>query len=121
MPLVLLQYKQGRELKELAEQLAQALPEIVAPHLNIVGRERHDGGVTPDEIIVRCSESNPMNVNTRDIEMIILAHEFPERKANLEDRKNGILADVLKFFADYDRNVDGFVMPILINMAYGAF
>lgn len=119
MPLVTLQYKAGRQLKELAENLAEALPEIVAPNLTLPEREQLDGQVTPDDIVVRCTESGTSDINTKDLEIIIWAHEFPERLKNLEERKEAIIRGVWTFLADYDRNVSGFVWVLLQPTAFG--
>ena len=119
MPLTLVQYKTDRGLKELAETLAKALPRIVAPALNLPERKGLDGLVTPSDIIVWCVEGGQTDVNTKDLEILIWAHDFPERKANLEERKETILKGVRRFLADYDRNVSGFVWILLQPSAYG--
>lgn len=119
MPLVLLQYKSDRGLNQLVEKLAQKLPSIVAPNLTLPEHERLDGQVLPDDIIVRCVGGNKADVNTKDIEIIIWAHDFPERKANLECRKDAIVLGVQRFLSDYDRNVSGFVWILLQPTAFG--
>ena len=119
MPLTLIQYKKGRGLEKLAEDLARELPDIVAPALTLPEQERLEGQVTPDDIIVWCVEGGKIDVNTKDIEILIWAHDFPERKANLEARKDAILSGVRDFLAGYDRNVSGFVWILLKPTAYG--
>ncbi len=119
MPLTILQYKPDRGLKELAEKLAQALPEIVAPQLTLAGHERHEGQVTSADIIVRCVEGGKADVNTKDLEIMIWAHDFPERASNLEDRKNAIIKGIRAFLADYDRNVSGYVWVLLQPTVFG--
>ena len=119
MPLTLIQHKTGRGLKELAENLAKALPDIVAPALTLDKRENLDGKVTSNDIIVWCVEGGQADVNTKDLEILIWAHDFPERKANLDERRDTILKGVRAFLADYDRNVSGFVWILLQPTAYG--
>lgn len=119
MPLTLLQYRPNRGLKELAENLAKHLPDIVAPALTLPERERHDGDVSPEDIIVWLVEGGEQDVNTKDLEIIIWAHDFPERGANLEERKDAILKGVRQFLCDYDRNVSGFVWVLLQPTAFG--
>ena len=121
MPVASLRHKHGRQLGELAAKLAETLPDIIAPALNVEGRELHDGKVTADEIDVRCEEGQAADVNAKDLEIMIFAHDFPERSANLEDRKKLILEGVLAFLADWDRNVTGFVWVILAPTAFGSF
>ncbi|MBI2003668.1 MAG: hypothetical protein HYS78_01690 [Parcubacteria group bacterium] len=119
MPLTLLQYKTDRGLKELAERLSKELPAIVAPVLTLSDRERLDGQVTPEDIIVWCVEGSKADVNSKDLEIIIWAHDFPERKANLEERKDAIIKGIHQFLADWDRNVTGFVWVLLQPTAFG--
>ncbi len=123
MPLVLLQYKmryeKGRSLRDLAEKLSQELPAIVAPALTLSDRERLDGQVTPEDIIVHCVKSNDADVNNKDLEIVIWAHDFPERKANLEERKDAIIKGIHEFLRDWDRNVSGFVWILLQPTAFG--
>lgn len=115
MPLALIQHKNGRGLTEIAEKLAQELPTSVAWALSTSG----DGKLNPDDIEVWVTEGSPADVNTKDLEIIIWAHDYPERKADLENRKDSILTDVRKFLADYDRNVTGFVWVLLQPTAFG--
>lgn len=115
MPLVLIQHKNGRGLTEIAEKLAKELPVFVAPTLSVPG----DGQLSLDDIEVWVTEGSPADVNTKDLEIIIWAHEYPERKANLEERKDVIVKCVRTFLADYDRNISGFVWILLQPTAFG--
>lgn len=119
MPLVLLQYKQLAFLEEVVEKLAKALPGIVAPNLNLSECERLTGGVTPEDIIVRCIKGGKMDTNSKDIEIIIFAHDFPERKQNLEERKDAIIKEVRQFLKNYNRSISGFVWILLAPSAFG--
>jgi hypothetical protein len=119
MPLTVLQYKIDRGLKELAEKLAETLPSIVAPNLSLSERDLHDGKLTPDEIMVWCRESKKADQNGKDLEIIVFAHDFPERRENLEARKDTIIEGVRKFLSDYDRNVTAAVWVLLAPTAYG--
>lgn len=115
MPLVLIQHKNGRGLNEIAEKLAKELPALVAPTLSAPP----DGNLVPGDIEVWCTEGSTADVNTKDLEIIIWAHEYPERRANLEERKDVIVKGVRTFLADYDRNVSGFVWILLQPTAFG--
>jgi hypothetical protein len=122
MPLALLQYKTNRGIKELAEKLAKALPDIIAPNLTLPEREQLDGLVTPHDIVVWCVGGGKADVNTQDLEIIIWGHDSPERRANLEERKEAILKDVRRFLAehaDYDHALTGFVWVLLQPTAFG--
>ncbi len=115
MPIVLIQYKNGRGLNKIAEKLAKELPALIAPRLSVPP----DGLLTSDDIEVWCTEGSPADVNTKDLEIIVWAHDYPERKANLEESKDVIVNGVRAFLADYDRNVTGFVWILLQPTAFG--
>ena len=118
MPLVLLQYKHGRGLEEIAERLAQQLPYIVSDALDVPGNSEER--LTPDEIDIRVSESGKLFINAKDLEMVVIAHDYPERTENIEARKDLILGGVRRFLADYDRNVFGWVWVLpQQNTAFG--
>ena len=102
MPLVELHYKANRGLMDLANELAENLPGIVAPNLIVPERPRHDGEVLPEDIIVKIIQGGTHDVNCKDIEIVIFAHDFPERKANLEERKEEILKGVRAFIESYE-------------------
>lgn len=121
MPLSLIQHKSGHRLNTLAEKLAQQLPRIVASALTLPDRKELDGLVNPEDIIVRCVEGRSADVNTKDLEIIIWAHDFPERLANLEERKDQILQGVRDFLREHDQNVSGFVWILLQPTAFGTF
>lgn len=119
MPLTILQYKADQDLDHVAHMLAVELPDIVAPALTLPQRAQLDGLVNPDDIIVWTLEGTPYDVNTNDFEIIIWAHDFPERRANLDERTEMILKGVRDFLSDYDRNVTGFVWILLQPTAFG--
>lgn len=119
MPYVILKYKPGRGLECLARDLADKLPEIVALALTIPDRKRDEGQVTPEDIIVSCEEGGPADVNSQHFVIFIFAHEFPERKANLEERKDAITKDVRRFLNDPNHHLPGFVWVFLGPTAFG--
>lgn len=107
MPIVLLQAKRDRGLEEITERLALELPRIVSGALDVP--DRSDARLTPDDIEIRVSESGKLDVNAKDLEIIVFAHDYPERTQYIEARKDRIIAEVHRFLADYDRNVSGWV------------
>lgn len=120
MPIVSLRYKPNRDLERLVEGLAQALPNIVASNLTLSERERHDGQVTSDDIIVNVTEGGKFDVNAPDLQLMIDAHDFPERKANLEVREDAIRDGVRQFLIDHHRYHPGigFVWTLLTTTAF---
>lgn len=117
MPLVVVQHKVGRILEDMLQKLAESLPEIVAKALS--AEENQDACLIPSDVEVWVQESGKLNVNTKDLEIIIWANSYPERLRDLERRKDMIVRAVRKFFADYDRNLSGFVWVLLQPTAFG--
>ena len=121
MPVAVLQFNPNRIPEVEAARLARELPDIIAPNLNLPEKVRHDGQVTPEDIIVWCDPGHALDVNTKDIEILIWAHDFPERRENIEDRKEAILDGVRASLAhvDYKRKIDGYVWILLQSTAFG--
>lgn len=74
------------------EHLADNLPSIVAPQMNISGKQLHDGGVGLREIIVKFYEQSDLNRNA--IQITVYGHAFEERVARHRDMKDAIIAGV---------------------------
>lgn len=117
MPLVVVQHKAGRITEQMLENLAKAMPEVVATALN--APENHDACLSPSDIEVWVQESGKFDVNTKDLEIIIWASSYPECLRDLERRKDVIVQAVRKFLADFDRNLSGFVWVLLQPSAFG--
>jgi len=93
MPTAILTFMPGNELP--AVELARAIPELTAEYLNVEGAERHEGGVTEAEVIVRVVTGSEWDKNAPDINVHIRAHNFPERVKNGQERACAI-HDVLR-------------------------
>lgn len=124
MPLAIIRRKAGNPiLADLAKSLAKELPDIIAPHLTVEGADAENGLVTPDDIEVWSNEGSPDDANTKDIEIIIYAHNYAERLANLDDRNTAITAGVRKFISEQDNSFpgilfSGFVWVLLAPTAF---
>ena len=119
MPLVLIQYKVDCG-KDIAEKIALRMPKIVALALDVSKQEGNQGGLVPEDIEVWCTESGELDVNTKDLEIIIWAHEFQSRKETLDRRKDEIVACVRELLYDWKRqDVSGFVWVLLQPTAFG--
>jgi hypothetical protein len=121
MPVVHLTYKTDQEVAGLAQDLARALPEIIASHLSVGERERHDGSLLPTDIEVYCIEGRHCDVNTHDIEIMVWAHDYPERREDLEKRKKRIITDIQRWIKTNHsgRVLTGFVWILLQPSAFG--
>lgn len=107
MPVVYLHYKRVRGLDEIAGRLATQLTVIVAEALDVP--ENPEARLTAGDIEVKVGVSGPKDVNGKDLEITVIAHDYPERTDNVDVRRDSILHGVRKFLADYDRNVTGWV------------
>jgi len=125
VPLIIIRHKPWQ--RKIATRLAGFLPDIVAPALTLPERTALDGLVAPKDIIVWCSESSDSDVHADDLAIVIFAHDFPERKADLEDQKETILdkvRDVVQAIREEDPDeieISGFVWLLLFPSAFGSF
>lgn len=117
MPEIELRYRPDNGM--IAGIVAHALPEPVASALHIDGKGDGSGGVDPASCFVKISESSLADVHVKDLEIKIYAHDFPERKENLEERKNGILRALQGILEEYKWDVSVRVLVYLVPMAYG--
>jgi hypothetical protein len=91
------------------------LPEIVARALHV--KENPDAHLTANDIEVWVQESGRLDVNAKDIQIIIWANEHPERLADLEQRKDFIVQYVRDSF--YSKILTGYVWVLLQPAAFG--
>ena len=63
MPTTTVEYDPTKGYDEILDWLADEIPGIVAPQMNVSGRKLHDGGVSENEIIVRFMEFSPRDRN----------------------------------------------------------
>ena len=119
MALVVVQHRgpRGPVPEWMVAKLVKQLPWIVAEALDV--EKNPDARIISNEIEVCVRESGELDINTKDLEIIIWANSYPERLANLEQRKDEILQDVRKFLGDHDRNLTGFVWVLLQPAAFG--
>ncbi|HEY4496616.1 MAG TPA: hypothetical protein VI432_00495 [Candidatus Paceibacterota bacterium] len=109
-------YFDPKDIEEMTlTRIANALPAIIAKHLS-AGRNRSD--LKPSDIEVICNHFKPPDMYSYDLAIVIWANDFPERKHNLEDRKNGIVADVRSLMPSGTR---GFVWILLAPASFGEF
>lgn len=96
MPTVRLEYNphSSKPTKEAVLDLYKYLPAIIAPAMNIEGRHVHDGGVGESEIIVNLIEYSKHDLNINDIQITVIAHNFEERVARVDEMTDYIREQV---------------------------
>lgn len=118
MPTVRIEYQPNKGYEQIIGVLADELPGIVAPQMNIGGRELHDGGVGTSEILVDATTYTQFARNVNDIQITVIAHAFQERKDRLDEATEAVKEGVKTVLADFDRNVKVGVSIWLIDMGY---
>lgn len=100
LPFVTLQYKEGRGLKELSENLSLEFSKLIKLIFEL-----------SEESLVRvvCLENQEKGRDVKDLEITLFLHNFLGNKANLVRYKDAILKGVRKFLSDYDRDVSGII------------
>lgn len=121
MPIVEVKYNFKPDMLKVVRVLTPRLPGIIAQGLNIPNREDKQGRVTPDDIIIHCTENGELDINTKDIEITVYAHSFPERLVNFEERKDSIMKYIDNVLRQYAPNVSGFVWIFLLESEFGKF
>lgn len=119
MPLVVIQHEADRELDYVVGRLSKEMPGIVARALDV--EENPDARLTPDDVEVHVQKSGEFDTNTKDLEIVIWANEYPERLRNLDERKDRMVKEVRAFLVEYRsiRNISGFVWILLQPAAFG--
>lgn len=67
------------------------LPEIIAKALSVPGTE---GELTPEDIEVKFEQFGDLDIHQKDVEIIILANDYPEIRKNLDFRTKQIYFQV---------------------------
>lgn len=118
MPTVRIQYSSEKGYDEILDRLADEMPAITAPQMNVDGRGLHDGGVSENEIMVEFYEFSPRDRNVNDIQITVIAHAFPERQSRLDEATEEIKKGVMNILRDFDRNVKVGISIWLVQMGY---
>lgn len=119
MPVVLLQYKADRVPEEIVAKLAKRLTELISEALDVP--ENQSARLHPEDIEIFVTPSQKLDLNTKHLEIMVWAHQYPERLLNLEDRKDKVLYGVKAFLAMCDLDVSGWVWILLQPTSFGAF
>lgn len=98
MPLVLLK-KDGKRFnrepgKFLLWEMVNKLPSIIADALSVPGTE---GELTASEVEVYVSDFGPLDIHNQPVEIVVFANEYPERLANLKERRDKITGKLKGF------------------------
>ncbi|HEY0908270.1 MAG TPA: hypothetical protein VGE35_02895 [Candidatus Paceibacterota bacterium] len=115
MPLVSLHYRPENLPEELVKKLVIELTDIISSALDVP--EDSSARLKQKDIEIRVSTPGPMDVNAQDLEIVVHAHEYPARAANIEERTGKIKESVYVFLRSnglepYD-DFEGFIWVLL--------
>lgn len=94
MPQVEIKYHPQAVSDEFLLILTRSLPDIVAKAFHV--EENKDAHLKPEDVGVRSQEHEWADINTRALEIVIQVHNYPERKANAQERIQQIKDELFK-------------------------
>lgn len=97
---------------EVLERVLEVLPKSAAKALST----EEGGQLTEAEMMVEVDDIGPKDRNVPDIGVIILAHDYNERKLNLDERREFIQHEVVDCLPI---DTKGYVWLILAPTSYG--
>lgn len=118
MPTVTIEYKPDKGYDDILDRMADDMPGITAPQMNVQGRELHDGGVGESEIIVKFRPFSPRDRNINDMQITVRAHRFAERVERIDPITEAMKEGVMGILRDFDRNVEVGIEVDLVEMGY---
>ncbi len=116
MPLVVVARNPHVIKDDLLSVITQSLPFIVANALNC---EDEGGHLTSTDIEIWAQDFGPHDVNTKDLEIIIWASQYPRRLENLEERKGRIINEIRNIRDAVGCFFTGFVYVLLQPASFG--
>ena len=118
MPTITVKSKPGKGYGRILDALAEHLPRIAAPLMNIDGSKLHEGGVGETEILIEFVEFSFRDHNVNDIQITMVAHAFPKRVEQVEESTDKLKQGVLEVLQDFDRDPIVGVSIWLVEMGY---
>lgn len=91
MPLALV-YRDKTISDQTLSQIVKSLPKIVSDNLSI--SEKPEITLSPSEVGIRCFDTGPFDTQMRAVEIIIVAHDYPERHVKIEEKARTIAREV---------------------------
>lgn len=91
MPLVVIRRRKETVTDERLRHIVTYLPLFVAEGLTCTA-----GALTPDDIMIQADDVGPFDsANLKDVNVIVYAHDYPERAADLDRRRDGISQELV--------------------------
>lgn len=90
--LLALVYRDKTISDQTLSQMVKALPEIVSKNLSISAKP--ETTLSPSEVGIRCFDTGPFDTHMRAVEIIVVAHDYPERHVKIEEKARAIAREV---------------------------
>lgn len=117
MPVALLRYDPDKVPLVIAAGLARELRNYISEALDVP--KNPNARLTYRDIEVSLVKHGKLDPNTKDLEVMVWAHSYPERLRNLEERKDEIVAKVKKYLKKNRWKAEGWVWVLLQPSAFG--
>lgn len=118
MQLVSVRYRTGEIPNEFLVKLVSKLPGVVASALDVGGQDPHKY-VSAADISIDPVAMGELYVSSYHLEIIVWANDFPERRANLDKRKEFIRLWVQNCLDEAGFATKGVVWLLLAPGAFG--
>lgn len=112
MPLVTIRRNPRKITDARLEHIIAHLPVIIAGALTC-----REGGLTSSDIMIEASDTGPFDTNVKDISIVVYAHRYPERVADLEVRQQAMSRMIVAHLPD---GVSWYVWVFLLESSYGS-
>ena len=113
MPLIQIRRKLGVISHHEMLALKDELPAFVAGALSC----KEGGILQPKDIMLEIDDMGAYDVNCKDIHVRVCAHDYPSRRANLDDIRKAISKQVLKCLP---QGASWYVWVLLVPTSYGS-
>ncbi len=96
MPIALLQYDPEKVPEAEVRYIAEHLPKIIAEHLSI---PKTDGQLTAADVEVWANPNGLLDVNSKDLVVVVWAALYPERLENIDQRRRDLAMAIRWMFS----------------------
>lgn len=117
MPVALLKYDKYAIPDWLLSNLVSKLPEVIANALDTP--ENPDTRLSSGDIEIWVQPHHQLDRNVKPLELMIFAHDFPERLRNIDERTEKITQTVREILCEQAPKITGWVWIHLTKTAFG--
>ena len=116
MPLVVVARNPKVISDRLLSVITKNLPSIVASALDC---DDEGGSLTSRDVEVWVQDFGPNDINTKDLEIVVWANQYPQRLRHLNARRADIVSEIRSIRGAARSNFTGFVWVLLQPASFG--